>query len=170
MWHLLLVMFLIFMPFRNVKAQDSLPQKFSIHVGMTRMDFFTGISYSRQIKLFSPYVSFQTGINRTFFQSRFFPRLTVGTTYHVFQKGKFQIAPCISYSYSILNINKKVTDFHQWNEVYTGVKWSVGEKWRFTNTIQGGWINERYNSQLTSRKIGANSTGFYTEIGIVYAF
>jgi hypothetical protein len=134
------------------------------------MDFFSGITYTRKNKILVPYVSFQTGINRTYFQSRFFPRITVGTTYEIFNKGKFYLAPCLSYSYSLLNLNKKTQDFHHWNEVYSGIKWSVGKKWRFTNTIQGGWMNERFKSQLTNSSIGANSVGFYTEIGILYAF
>lgn len=169
--------FSLFILFCSIElvAQDSLKNQIEknqlgINFGMNRMDFFTGIHYARKIDQFQIYSSIDLGVNRTFFQKRLFPRISVGGSYLFVVKRNFSIGPQISYSYSTLKVNKNTTHFHQWNELYLGSRMEIGDKIRFTNVIFGGWMNERYFNQLTNIKGGVNSMGFYFNLGISYVW
>lgn len=161
--------FIIFYP-NVLVAQDSLKNQIGISGGMSRMDFWSGVKYSREINQFQVFSSADVGINRTFFQKRIFPRFTIGSSYFLFEKRNIRIGPQLSYSYSFLKVNKSSNHFHQWNELYLGSRMELGNKIRFTNVISGGWMNERYFNQLTNRKAGVNSMGFYFNLGISYVW
>lgn len=169
--HRLLCIFLFIIICPNVLvAQDSLKNQIGIIGGMNRMDFLSGVHYSREINQFQVFSSAEVGINRTIFQKRIFPRLSIGSSYFLFQKRNIRIGPHLSYSYSFLKVNKNTTHFHQWNELYLGSRMEIGDKIRFTNVISVGCMNERYFNQLTNRKAGVNSMGFYFNLGISYVW
>jgi len=175
MRQMLCISLFIFLCSNDLVAQDSLENQsgknqLGINFGMTRMDFFTGINYRRKIDQFQVHSSVELGVNRTFFQKRLFPRISVGGSYLFFIKRNFSFGPQLSFSYSTLKVNKNTTHFHQWNELYLGSRLEIGNKIRFTNVISGGWMNERYFNQLTNRKDGVNSMGFYFNLGISYVW
>jgi len=187
MHKILLIIVSFFILNSTLKAQDSLrsnnegileksnpglftdKQQLGLVLGMTRMDFFTGISYSPSISKFEPFVSLEFGVNRTFFQSRLFPRFSIGTLYKAFTRNKFTVGPALSYSYSVLKINLLSDHFHQWNELYAGYKLSYGQKFKMTNMLLVGLMNERYFNQLSQTRDGVNSFGFYFNLGLSYA-
>lgn len=162
-------LFIIFCP-NVLVAQDSLKNQIGISGGMNRMDFMSGVNYSREINQFQVFSSVEFGINRTIFQKRIFPRLSIGSSYFLFESPNFRIGPQLSYSYSSLKVNNNTDHFHQWNEIYLGSRIEIGSRIRFTNVIAGGWMNERYFNQLTNRKAGVNTMGFYFNLGISYVW
>lgn len=190
MYKILLIVVSFFIFSSTLNAQDTL-QKNSVGVfgksktvyfsgkhrvglvfGMSRMDFFTGLNYSQSslnLPGLEPFVSLEFGVNRTFFQSRLYPRLSIGIVYKALNRNKFSVGPAISYSYSILKVNLQSAHFHQWNEVYAGYKLSYGQKFKVTNMAVVGLMNERYFNQLTERTDGVNSIGFYFNLGLTYA-
>lgn len=170
MFRLLFIFLFLFSIHQNSIAQDSLFRKVDVHFGMTRMDFFTGVQYSMQVHQWQPFVMLETGINRTFFQNRIYPRVSLGSAYFFLKKGKYKFGPQVSYSYSVLRINKNTSHYHQWNEVYLGSRIEFGSKFRFTNVISGGWMNERFYNQLTNKRSGVNALGFYFNFGICYVW
>ena len=134
------------------------------------MDLFSGLRVSRQISRLEPAVSFEMGINRTFFQSRFFPRGSVGLNVSLIEMERFRLGPAFSYSYSFLKVNKMVGSIHQWNEMYGGYALSWGKTWRFCHSAMTGLMNERFRSQITEKKEGVNTLGYYFSFGVAYAW
>lgn len=170
MHSLLRFLFIITLSAQCGFAQDSLSNKLTFQVGMTRMDFFSGIQYARKMNAYQPFAAIEFGINRTFFQSRVFPKVSIGGNYLVIDKKKIIFGPSLSYSYSLLKINLNASHIHQWNELYGGLHIEVGSKIRFTSTLSAGWMNERYFNQITERKSGVNSIGFNVNLGMLYAW
>lgn len=170
MHRLLCISLLLTFSSSSLVAQDSLKNSIAIHFGMNRLDFFTGVQYSKKINQLNAFSSFEVGVNRTIFQKRFFPRISFGASYFMLNKQKVSIGPQLSWSYSVLKINKNTDHLNQWNEIYLGAKIEIGSRLRFTNVISGGWMNERYFSQLTNKRAGVNSMGFYVNIGLSYGF
>lgn len=167
---LLRFLFIITLSTSSGFAQDSLSNKLSFQIGMTRMDFFTGVHYARKMHAYQPLAAIELGINRTFFQSRIFPKVSIGGSYFVIDKQKFVFGPSLSFSYSLLKVNLSSSYLHQWNELYGGLHFEVGSKIRFSSNLSAGWMNERYFNQVTQRKSGVNSLGFNFNFGVLYAW
>ena len=134
------------------------------------MDFFSGFSFAKDMNKTQPFTSFEIGINRTIFQSRLFPKITLGCSYWLLKKNKIRLGPQLSYAFSILKINLNSSHFNQWNELYAGLRIEVGSKVRFFTVLSGGWMNERYFSTFDQRYVGVNSLGFNPFIGICYGW
>lgn len=154
---------------QNHSTNDSKKQV-GLAFGMSRLDFFSGCYFSKEFRNVQPFTSAEFGVNRSIFQKRIFPRLSVGVKYFAVDKEKFHFGPYISHSYSFLKINANSSHFHHWNELYVGTRTEVGDKWRFTNSIATGWMNERFYSQTTKKITGVNSLGFFANIGLSYVW
>lgn len=152
------------------KAQDTLSNKIDLQVGITRMDFFGGIQYARKMRSFQAFSAFEIGINRSIFQSRFYPKISLGSAYFLIDKRKFCLGPQLSYAYSLLKVNKNTTHVHHWNEVYAGLRLEVGARFKFISVVSGGWMNERYFNQIEQRYAGVNSLGYNVKLGLCYAW
>lgn len=137
---------------------------------MTRLDFFTGFRYARSFDKLVPFCTAEMGINRTIFQSRFFPKLGIGTSYFLLNKPKLKIGPQLSYGHSVLKVNSASNHYHNWNELYMGGRLEIGSKIRFTLDVNGGLLNERYYNQFSKEKEGLNSLGFNGNIGLLYVW
>ena len=137
---------------------------------MTRLDFFTGFRYARSFDKLVPFCTAEMGINRTIFQSRFFPKLGIGTSYFLLNKPKLKIGPQLSYCHSVLKVNSASNHYHNWNELYMGGRLEIGSKIRFTLDVNGGLLNERYYNQFSKEKEGLNSLGFNGNIGLLYVW
>lgn len=168
----MLLHFILFLSLnvQHSSAQDSLSNKFNLQVGLTRMDIFGGLQYAKKIHSFQPFSALEIGINRTIFQSRFYSKISVGSAFFVFDKKKFKIGPQLSYAYSVLKVNKQSSHVHQWNELYAGLYFELGEKIRFVSQFSGGWMNERYFSQIEQKNTGVNSFGYNVKLGLCYAW
>ena len=162
----------IFFLFNSIqaKSQDSLNNSIGIQLGMTRLDFFTGFRYARSFDKLVPFCTAEMGINRTIFQSRFFPKLGIGTSYFLLNKPKLKIGPQLSYGHSVLKVNSASNHYHNWNELYMGGRLEIGSKIRFTLDVNGGLLNERYYNQFSKEKEGLNSLGFNGNIGLLYVW
>ncbi len=162
----------IFFLFNSIqaKSQDSLNNSIGIQLGMTRLDFFTGFRYARSFDKLVPFCTAEMGINRTIFQSRFFPKLGIGTSYFLLNKPKLKIGPQLSYGHSVLKVNSASNHYHNWNELYLGGRLEIGSKIRFTLDVNGGLLNERYYNQFSKEKEGLNSLGFNGNIGLLYVW
>lgn len=151
-------------------AQDSTLNNLSLQIGLSQLDFFTGIRYGKTIHHIEPFIIGEIGINRTIFQSRFFPRFTGGVVYYFLEQKKIKLGAKMSYGYSVLKVNKNTDHFNQWNEIYIGTHFEIGSKVRFTNELNTGLLNERYFSQMSKQIEGVNSLGFYVNVGVCYAW
>ena len=143
----------------HAKSQDSLNNSIGIQIGMTRLDFFTGFRYARSFDKLVPFCTAEMGVNRTIFQSRFFPKLGIGSSYFIVNKPKLKIGPQLSYSHLLLKVNSTSNHFHNWNEVYIGGRMEIGSKIRFTLDVNGGLLNERYYNQISKKKEGVVVVG-----------
>ncbi len=167
---LLLIFLVTFSYFAQSHSTNDSKKQVGLAFGMSRLDFFSGCYFSKEFRNVQPFASAEFGVNRSIFQKRIFPRLSVGVNYFVVSRKKFDFGPYISHSYSLLKINANSTHFHRWNELYFGIRTEVGDKWRFTNSIATGWMNERFYSQTTKRVTGVNSLGFFANIGLSYVW
>lgn len=167
---LLLIILFIHFNIQELKAQDTLSNRIDIQIGMTRMDFFGGIQYAKEFGALQPFIAAEIGINRTIFQSRFYPKITVGSSYFVIDKKRISFGPQVSYAYSVLKVNANSSHFHHWNEVYAGLRLEIGSTIRFTTALSGGWMNERFYNQITQDFAGVNSLGYSIKLGLSYAW
>jgi len=141
-----------------------------LQVSMNRMDFQFGANYSYHKYAIKPFAVVEFGINRTLFQNRFFPRVSVGADYSLVKGSSVQFGPLICYSYSILKVNKSSSHVNSYNEVYGGLYVCLGGKVQFKTALLTGWQNERYFSTYTGKMNGANTIGFSINFGVNYAF
>ena len=168
---LVLLIFLVkFSSLAQNLATNDLKKQVGLVFGMSRLDFFSGLYYSKQLRHIQPFTSLEFGVNRSVFQKRIFPRISLGMNYFLVSNKKLHFGPYLSHSYSLLKINSNSNHYHHWNELYFGTRTEVGDKWRFTNSIATGWMNERFYSQTTKIVTGVNSLGFYANIGLSYVW
>ncbi len=152
------------------RSQDSIKNSISAQFGMTRLDFFTGVRFARTYKKWVPFSSAEIGINRTIFQSRFYPKVGIGCSYFCLNKNKFKVGPQLSFAHSLLKVNSTSSHFNQWNEVFIGTRIEIGSKIRFPIEVNGGLLNERFYNQISNKKEGVNSLGFNANIGVMYVW
>lgn len=165
----LFLIILSFIPFIYF-AQNATVNRVGLQGGMNRMDFQIGATYTFDKYSVKPFAVVEFGINRTIFQKRFFPRLSVGADYSVIKNSVFQFGPQLSYSYSILKINKSSSHVNQFNELYGGLYFCYGRKVQVKMALLTGWQNERFYSTYLGKHEGANSLGFSINCGVNYAF
>jgi hypothetical protein len=151
-------------------GQENQRSIISLQLGMNRLDFQTGINYGYSWGRIQAIASIEVGINRSIFQGRIFPRLTIGGAYKFVNKKNFCFGPQLTFSHSLLKLNKVSTHFNAWNEIYAGARMEVGSKWRFIYTMAAGWQNERYFDSYLNRKSSVNSLGFNVNLGLAYAW
>jgi len=137
---------------------------------MNNLDFQAGLGYARNWNRIQGFSLIEFGINRSFFQNRLFPRVTFGSAYKLVTKKNFYFGPMLSYSHSILKVNKQSNHLHSWNELYVGTRMEYGIRWRFVFAMAAGWQNERYFDTYLNRKTGANALGFNVNLGLAYAW
>ena len=151
-------------------AQEKERSLISLQFGMNYLDFQTGLAYTHSWDRIQGLSGLEFGINRTIFQSRPFPRITIGGAYKLVTRKYFFIGPMLTFSHSILKINKQSNYLTSWNELYLGARMELGSKWRFVYTMAAGWQNERYFNTYLNRKSGVNSVGFNVNLGLAYAW
>ena len=151
-------------------GQENQRSIISLQLGMNRLDFQSGIGYGYSWGRMQAISSIEAGINRSVFQGRIFPRLTIGGAYKFVNKNNFCFGPQLTFSHSLLKLNKVSTHFNVWNEIYAGARMEVGSKWRFIYTMAAGWQNERYFDTYLNRKSSVNSLGFNVNVGLAYAW
>ncbi len=128
------------------------------------MDFFSGFNYEREVSRINYSASIELGVIKTFFQSRVFPRSAFGFSYAIIKKEHFSILPELSYSFSVLKIDKN----HFWNEYYVGYKAIFGNRIQFYQSTKIGLMNEIFQSELHNKRQSVNCFGYNIAIGLRY--
>ena len=143
-------------------------QSLSVHSGFNRMDYFSGVQYSFSKTRWETSASIDIGTGRTFGQWRLFPRFSIQEGYVVQLGEKSRVAPLISYSYSLLRVNRINDSFHHWHELLGGGSYSYGQKWRILVQAKGGLLAEHFRSTLSGKYRLFNAIGYETMLGIQY--
>lgn len=164
----LALLFFIF-PFL-IHSQEDKNRQVSFVGGINRLDYLSGLQYYKKTNTVGIIGSFELGIQRTFIQTRFFPRFGFGVDYPLLNKDKFSLGPYISYYYSALKVKSNSSHLHKWEEILLGYRLKWGSKIRFTHQVAGGLMVEHYFNQLSGKKDGVGSIGFYVNIGVAYVW
>ena len=149
---------------------NSQKSELGIRVSYARMDLFNGVHYTRAFSRFKQDAAFEWGVNRTYLQRRFFPRITLGSSYAIIEKKAFNFAPIASYGYACLNTNLQSKGFHQWHEIYGGFNLGVGTKWKGGITFSGGWLMEQYFNAYLNRQALIHTLGFNGSVSLVFCW
>jgi hypothetical protein len=137
----------------------------SFKTGINRLDFFSGVELSCRKNHLIFLTALETGVNRTFFQQRVFPRASVGFGF-LFKKQPMELQPMLMVSQSFLNLSSQQNSVHFWTECYFGYRFSVGKKWKFVNEVMGGWMIERYASVSSNGYKNIGTLGYYGSVGL----
>jgi hypothetical protein len=164
-----LILIVSFIPFHYF-AQNSYVNRAGLQVGLNRMDIQFGINYTFDRFAIKPLASFDVGVNRTFFQNRFFPRFSIGAEYCLVKEKKIQFGPQFTYACSLLKVIKTSNHVNQFNEVYGGLYLCYGNRVQLKISVLTGWQNERFYSVYAKKKESANTVGFTMNCGVSYAF
>lgn len=150
--------------------KDSINWGVSSSFSMTRMDFFTGIQAYKNIHRWSIGAGIETGVNRTFFQNRVFPKISIIGNYQFISKTSFGFYTFGNYAFSLCKINQITDSFHYWNEIYGGIGVEFGNRFRpFLNTSMG-LLQESFQSNVENKTLKYNTLGFQGTIGLKYVF
>ena len=150
--------------------KDSTKWGVSSIFSMTRMDFFAGIQGVRNINHWSVGAGIETGVNRTFFQQRFYPKISLFGNYQFIIKSRFRFYALGSYALSFCKINNLNDSFHYWSEIYGGIGIDFGNRIRpFINTSIG-LIEESFKNSFENKILRFNTLGFQGAIGLKYVF
>lgn len=141
-----------------------------LNVNYSRLDAFHGVEYTHTFNRYSIHVGIDVGVNRTYLQKRFFPRMKAGIGYSVIAKEKFKLQPILQYTYAILQFNKLPKAFAHYHETLTGLRWRYGKKWQIGQTLLIGAIWERSYNTLFKKSTTASALGYTAQIDFIYAF
>jgi hypothetical protein len=136
----------------------------SFQTCVNKMDVFSGLNYEVEVSKFNYFASIETGIIKSVFQNRIFPRSTLGVNYFLIKKEHFRLLPEISYSFSFLNIDVN----HYWNEYYFGYKVLFGNRIQLFQSTKIGLMNEIFQSELLDKRQSVNCFGYNIAIGLRY--
>lgn len=141
-----------------------------LNVNYSRLDAFHGVEYTHAFKRYSIHAGLDVGVNRTYLQKRFFPRIITGFSYAAVQKEKFKLQPIIQYSYAPLLFNKENRTFAHYHELSTGIRWRYGKKWKIGQTLLVGALWERGYNTIYQRSKTSTTLGYTAQIDFSYAF
>lgn len=133
------------------------------------MDFFTGCAIQKQFNRIQPYTQFQFGINRSIFQRRFYPRLTLGCESALSSTDKFNIGPDVAVSFSLLQFNKHAHLYQKVLELYAGYSLNYGKKIKIGQSTKGGWFNEYIPGTKELNSLHVSTFGYEISIFLTYA-
>lgn len=149
---------------------NSNAQSIEVSAGFNRLDYQTGIAYGHRWHDFHLTPKFEVGVTSTAGQQRFFPRLSVGTSYLFLKKGLLDFGPEVVYAVSRQRLTISAKTAHYWNELNVGYRLQVGRTVKFVHSLNGGWINESFYSEVVQRRVNYSSLGIYAQIGVSYTF
>lgn len=144
--------------------------KMSMSVGATKMDYVHGVEYARMVQSFEFLGGVEYGIVKTIFQSRFFPKIKVGTSYYAVNKPRFQLGPIVQYGFSTLKFSVQPKATVNYHELNTGLRWRYGKKWQVGQTLAIGGLWAREFNTLYQQKMTSKTFGYLIQIDCVYAF
>lgn len=159
-----LIIFLTFLSFH------SNAQSIEVSGGFNRLDYQLGVAYGHRWHDIHLTSKFEMGVTSSVAQGRFFPRVSVGTSYLFLKQGLLDFGPEFVYAISRQRISSSSNTAHLWNELYVGYRLQIGRTIKFVHTLNGGWINQSFYSEVVNRRVNYNSLGLYAQIGVSYTF
>ena len=129
-----------------------------------KFDNFSMLSYciTRNKFIFTP--SLGVGVNRTFYQQRFFPQLQIGIGSKVIDRNNITISPEINTVFSsFLTIER-----HYFSSLQAGYLFQYGNKIFLVHRLNAGILNERFKNTV-GKMSSANSINWQFSLGIGYA-
>ena len=148
-------------------AQDQ-KCKVTSQVIYTKMDLFVGFSFIHEKSKMDHELSFNTGINRTFFQNTLFPMFQYTYSYKFLDKKQLVFGPSVSLNFSLLNIKTNQNNFHFYPELLTGYKISYGKRIGIIHKASIGVLFEGFQN-YKSETNWVNTLSYHINIGIYYA-
>ncbi len=133
------------------------------------MDFFLTGNYFRQLQKLEYTAGFGIGINRTFFQKRFFPMIGISGSYYFLNRSKFQLGPTILFQGSVLKVNRQTKYLNYYNQLFAGYTFAFGNRLKVYQSTFYGVNFENYYSLFWDRYKMKNSFNFSVQIGLKYA-
>lgn len=151
-------------------VRSQLQHQVSTAFSINRLDFWHEFLYGIGKNKWQTQVGTGYGINRTWFQGRLFPKLSVGGTYFWLDREKFELGPHVQYNFCHLKYSKSDRAAVNWHDGVVGVRWNYGQRWKIGQTIGIGYFVERYYSTIYDRKMSAGNWMYYANLSVSYAF
>ena len=155
--------------FFSQKKSENQPNSFFHHSvfftqSFQKFDNFSLLSYciTRNKFFFTP--SLGVGVNRTFYQQRFFPQLQIGIGYKVINRNKISISPEINTLFSSFSTIER----HYFSSLQAGYLFQYGDKIFLVHRLNAGLLNERFKNTV-GMMASANSINWQFSLGIGYA-
>lgn len=147
------------------QATYSLKHSLSFLQSFQKFDNFSVLNYcvTRNKFFFSPSVG--VGVNRTFYQQRFFPQFQVGFGYKMLCFKKMTISPEINVIFSSFSMIQR----HYFSSLQAGYIFQYGNKIILVHRLNAGLLNERFENTLGSIS-SAKTIDWQFSLGIGYAF
>lgn len=166
--HFILSLFFTFIAFSPWSQE-----KHGVHIGTAwnYQDFQLGLGYSYRPEHWRIEGQLETGVIRTFFQQRFFPRISVTGAYMLALNRGFTFGLGPTYAFSSLKVNAQTADRHQWHEMGLSIRGEVGKnqiRWALRSDFLG--TAHRFRNQLTQQHESFWSLGIYIQASIIYCW
>jgi hypothetical protein len=155
--------------FFSQKKSENQPNNFFRHSvfftqSLQKFDNFSVLNYCVTRNKFFCTPSFGVGVNRTFYQQRFFPQFQVGFGCKVLCFKKMTISPEINVIFSTFSTIER----HYFSSLQAGYLFQYGNKIFLVHRLNAGLLNERFKNTLGSIS-SANTIDWQFSLGIGYA-
>lgn len=143
-----------------------------IKVGTTvdfkKRDFFLNWNTFIELQEHQIGVGAGVGLTRAIVQNRLLCQFSANYAYCFVQKTNFQLMANNTFSYGTMLLSKTSHQRLHLVEELVGLSYEVGKRWRFKNTILGGFYSEIIQPKpaFSLQKIGI---GYQFTIGVLYA-
>lgn len=159
-----------FLFFLMLGASVSQAQSLELSMGFNRLDYQLGVGYGHRVNDFYFSPKLEMGLNSSFASGRFFPRISLGSTYFLLTSKRFELGPELTYAYSRQRLTFNGKTAHHWNELNLGYRLQFGNRVKLVHSASGGWLNELFYSEVAGRIVNFHSIGYYAQIGISYTW
>ena len=154
--------------FSQKKADAFLTYRLSLG----KKDFFTGLALGCKTDKTVEILTVETGIIRSFFQSRFFPRVGVSSMWIVANNQRFIAGTLFQYHFSTVQFNASVGKNGRANYNDLMVGWSIKTKGKmyFTSDVLAGFQMENSFNVLELRRKTIGTLGYSFVCGVGFEF
>jgi hypothetical protein len=150
----------------NLYSHKSISQSLSIQ----KFDVFSHFHFSMRNEKLNYSAGLGIGLNRTFYQNRFFPELSLGLSYGFVsrnneKKSSVFFGPEVRLTHAFLRVN----ELHQFSTLLFGYHFQIGRKLLVIHRAGFGGLLENFK-MASGRYIHAATFTYHGSIGIGYAF
>jgi hypothetical protein len=169
---IILAFFFLFFFSQTPLSQKKADVFLAYRLSLGKKDFFTGLAVVCETDKTVEALALETGIIRTFFQSRFFPRLGASSMWIVIKNKRIIAGPLFQYHFSTVQLNELAgkNGRVRYNDLFVG--WSLktnGEIYFTTDMLAGYQMENSFNTLQLQRKTIGN-LGYSFVCGVGYAF